>query len=435
MIGLLLFVASATALGAALLSRAGWRAPGRLAFFALAWGLGVAALAGMLVVLAVAGVTIGRLVVIGLCVAGVALGAVFGRAPGSPGWPPVRTPLERCGLAAAVVVAILIAICIATMPPTSVDGRTLWSFHARLIYDTGSYPAPELKNPHFLIPHPQYPPLLPMAEAAAAWAAGGPDDRVLRTLPTLFYVAVALLLLAELPRRDPRWGVLLALTWTLMPTLVLFEEGGADSGVADTPLAFYLLASVVAADAGAPLLAGGFLAAGALTKNEGIVLGALLLAAAFWRDRRQRRALAAIAVVFVSVLIAWLALRAGIPPGLDENYGSRLSLTALERGLPRAGAVALEMLRIAFAFPQRSGLFWWMAVALWLGSTRRREALVRGRLWILPAFVGILFVIYVVSPWQGLVQVQFSFSRILLQLAPLALWGLTEPAPAPAAEV
>jgi hypothetical protein len=433
-IGLLLLVGSAAALGTALLRRAGWRKPVRVSFFALAWGLGLAVLSGILVALAASGFPIGRFAVVGLCVASLALGVVFGRAPRPLGLPPVKTPLERHGLLAAAVVAILIAISVATMPPTSVDARTLWSFHARVINDTGSYPAPELRDAHFPIPHPQYPPLLPMAEAAAAWAAGGPDDRVLRTVPTLFYLAVAVLLLAELPRRDPRWGVPLALTWILMPTLVLFEEGGADSGVADTPLAFYLLASVVAADSGAPVLAGGFLAAGVLTKNEGIVLGALLLAAAFWRDRNQRRALAAMAVVFVSVLIAWLALRAGIPPGLDENYTSRLSLAALERGLPRAGALAFEMLRIAFAFPQRSGLFWWMVVALWLGSPRRWEALVRGRLWILPAFVGILFVIYLVSPWQGLAQVQFSFSRILLQLAPLALWGLTEPARAPAAE-
>lgn len=432
MIGLLALFAAAAGLGAALLRRSSLQDRPLVSRFVLSWGLGIAVFSGTLVAGAMAGLPIGRMAVIGLIVLGLALGAALGGRAGASSWPLVRLPLERIGLAAALVVASLIAVAAVTLPSVSVDGRTLWSYHARLIYDTGAYPAPELRDPRFAIPHPQYPPLLPMAEAAAAWANGAPEERVLRAVATAFYVALALLLVVELPRRDPRFGLLLALAWILMPTLVLFEEGGADSGVADTPLAFFILASLVAADAGAPVVAGGFLAAAGFTKNEGMVLGILLLAARSWRGPRAWRSVAVMTMVFAAAVVPWLVVRAGIPAGYDERYASRLFSAVLADRLPRAGPIALEMLRVAFFYPQRAGLFWWMVVALWAGSGRRLEILAGGRLWIVPAYAAIVFGLYLVSPWDGLVQVQFSFSRILLHLAPLALWAITEPAPAAA---
>jgi len=39
--------------------------------------------------------------------------------------------------------------------------------------------------------------------------------------------------------------------------------------------------------------------------------------------------------------------------------------------------------------------------------------------------MAILVALYIVSPWSGVTQVQLSFERLLLQVAPLALLGLT----------
>jgi hypothetical protein len=90
----------------------------------------------------------------------------------------------------------------------------------------------------------------------------------------------------------------------------------------------------------------------------------------------------------------------------------------------RAGAVATEMLKQAFLLPHRSGLFWWLVLAWFAASKRKAEALGPHRLGIVPVYLLVVFVLYVVTPWEGVVQVQLSFSRVLLQVAPLALWAV-----------
>lgn len=336
------------------------------------------------------------------------------------------SPLERAGVVTFGAVALLMSWSVAWVPVVSVDGRTLWGLHARLIQDAGRYPPPELSDPGFPIPHRQYPPLLPLFDAAALSVL--PVDPALRLVPWLFYLAIVAVLFMELPRRDPERGVLLALAYALLPTLVLSEEGGADAGVADTVLAAWVTGAALLLDAGRPALAGVFAAAAALTKNEGLALGPLLVASSFLRcgDERRRLGLALRAgIVFAMGVLPWLWLRAAIPPGFDERYASRLTLEHVSAGLDRAPEVVLQVARVAFLHPQRSGLFWWLVTFLWATSSRRTAAFLDGRLAIVPAYVAILLVLYLVSPWPGVTQVQLSFDRLLLHVAPLALLGLT----------
>ncbi len=335
------------------------------------------------------------------------------------------SPLERVGLRAAGLVLACMAATIARVPNASVDGRTLWGFHARLIHDTGRYPAPDLFDPGFRIPHAQYPPLLPLLQAASLRLL--PGEPTLRVVPWLFFLGVAALLWRELPRRDQRRGRLLALCYVLLPTLVLSEEGGADAGVADTAFAAFILGAALLLDSGRPALAGLLALAAALTKNEGLVLGPLLLASSYWRCGSRRRewspALLGLAV-FTAGILPWLWLRQSIPSGFDELYASRLNLEQFSRGLYRGPGIVAEMLRIGFLHPQRSGHFWWMVVLLALCAPRRRELLTQGRLLVVPAYFALVFVLYLVSPWSGVTQVQLSFERLLVEVAPLALLAL-----------
>ncbi len=333
-------------------------------------------------------------------------------------------PLERAGLAAVGIVLCCMVLTMARVPMASVDGRTLWGLHARLIHDTGRYPAPELLDPAFRIPHPQYPPLLPLLQAGAL--ALLPGEPALRALPWLFYLAIFGVLLHELPRRDPQRGRLLALAYALLPTLVLSEEGGADAGVADTVLAAFVLGTALALDAGRPALAGILAAASALTKNEGLVLGPLLLATGYWRcgDGKRAGAVLRAVAVFAALVMPWLLLRQVIPAGFDELYASRLTPEQVMSGASRAPALALEMARVTFLHPQRSGLFWWMVVFLAALAPSVRRLWLDGRLVTLPAFFAFVLLLYVVSPAPGVSQVQLSFERLLLQVAPLALLAL-----------
>jgi hypothetical protein len=138
---------------------------------------------------------------------------------------------------------------------------------------------------------------------------------------------------------------------------------------------------------------------------------------------RWRRAGPA-AFVFVLLTIPWLAVRTGLRPILDEGYLGHLGWTGLVAGPPRAGSVAAEMFVQGFLLPHRSGFFWWLVAGWFLASPRKAEALVGGRLAVAITYLLVVYVLYVVTPWEGVVQVQLSFSRVLLHVAPLALWAV-----------
>jgi hypothetical protein len=445
-IALALLLAGGLAVGLRLARAALGAAASRLALCAVGAAAGAATLGAAAFVLALAGVRLGRPLVLGLSLAVLAVGSIpRRRAPRSVawGWPAPRSPADRWALVVLAVFAGLVAVTLVTTPLVSVDARTLWTPQARLVADTGRYPAAELRDRSFVVAHASYPPLLPLLSALVGVAGGSVDERLLRAAPTGFYFVAAVLLLAELPRREPRWGLLLATAWALMPTLVVFEEGGADAGLADVALsAFVVTSAVVVGRAGprslaGPALAGFLAAAAALTKNEGLVLGGLLCLSAWVSGPAGRRGAAVMTSVFVLLSAPWLAARTGLAPLLDEGYPGHLGIGRFAAGAPRAGAVLAEMLKQAFLLPHRSGLFWWLVAGWFLASTRKTGALRAGRLAIVPVYLAIVYALYVVTPWEGVVQVQLSFSRVLLQVAPLALWavagdGRTAPeAPAP----
>lgn len=83
------------------------------------------------------------------------------------------------------------------------------------------------------------------------------------------------------------------------------------------------------------------------------------------------------------------------------------------------------MLRQLFLAPQRAGLLWWVVLLGVIGASNRRELLVRRHLWIVPAWLLFLFAIFVITPWEGTKQVHLAFARLLLQIAPLGVWGVT----------
>jgi hypothetical protein len=445
MIPLAVLMAGALALGLRLAKLACGPGASRLALYAFGTASGAAALGAAGLLVALLGAPLGRGLVVSLAV-GAGAFALLTRSPqsrpASSGWPRPRSLADRWTFLMLAVVALLVVLTVVTTPLVSVDARTLWTPHARLIADTGRYPAPELRDPAFVIAHASYPPLLPMMEALVALASGSTDERLLRAVPTVFYFSTAALLLAELPRREPRWGILLAAAWALMPTLIVFEEGGADAGLADVAVSGFVLMSAVLLERAprlslaAPALAGGLAAAAALTKNEGLVLGGLLCLSAWIFGPRGRRA-GVMTVVFLLLIGPWLAVRPNLASILDESYLSHLGWERFSAEAPRAGAVATEMLEQAFLLPHRAGLFWWLVGAWFAASRRKAEALGPDRLGIVPLYLLVVFVLYLVTPWEGTVQVQLSFSRVLLQVAPLALWAVagegatTAPAEAP----
>ena len=97
-----------------------------------------------------------------------------------------------CALVAALVCAGVLAEA-ASNPVHDWDGRITWSAQARYIRDAGTVDAEALRNAHWYVSHPQYPLLLPIAQAAALEAFhAGLYSHLQRALYAAFFPALLL---------------------------------------------------------------------------------------------------------------------------------------------------------------------------------------------------------------------------------------------------
>jgi hypothetical protein len=310
----------------------------------------------------------------------------------------LRVPLLP--LAAGVIAAAVALAAFAdavTDPVKDWDGRMTWSAQARYLRAAGTVDAQVLRQERWYVSHPQYPLLLPVAQAAVLEALAADDDEVpFRALYAAFLPALLLVLYdgaRRLAGRDAAaLGVLAA---AALPFPAFGGEGGAVSAYSDLPLAAFwggalvlLLRPRLRLSEG--ITAGVLLAAAALAKNEGAPLAVAALAAAAlaaflrrgapgaarrpaWRRRAAPLAVAALLLALALALFA--SWRAGIPNRNDEMYGERLQLEnfwpAVVTHLPHAVPPALDRM---FDFRQWE-LFWWIApvvlAAGWRGLARR----------------------------------------------------------------
>lgn len=268
-----------------------------------------------------------------------------------------------------------------TDPVTGWDGRMTWSTQALWILDEGTVDSEVLQRKNLYVTHPQYPLLLPIAQAAVLETfAVPPDVHAFRALYTTCFAAFLLLLWDGARRWAGRLPALLAgLAAAGVPALTFIEDTGAASGYSDLPLAcFYgagLLLLLRSRRSFADALAAGLLLAGAvLTKNEGALLALFALAAAAIpllsrRDRpRQLLRLGAAALPVVLALALLASWRAGIPNRQDEQYGHLLETRDLWPDVvTRIPLIAGEALRQTFRFDHWT-LFWVaVPVVFWVG--------------------------------------------------------------------
>jgi hypothetical protein len=260
-------------------------------------------------------------------------------------------------------------------PVTDWDGRMTWCTQARYIRGDGRVDARALADPNCSLAHPRYPALMPVAQVIVQEVfAAGEDDRIIRPLYAAFYPAFLLTLFegAAFLVGAP-WAGAAVLAGSLTSFLAFENSGGASGCYSDLPLACFwgtglLLLCRKRLEPSTGLLAGLFLGAALLTKNEGLPLAASALAAgalttfsAVNRARRWPVLCAAVPVLAsVALLRSW---QARIPERFDENYLGGASLGRILTGL---GKNAADIARGVFAAStdwQRWGLFWW-AIAL-----------------------------------------------------------------------
>jgi len=441
-------VALLTAAGAGLaelvphLARLGW--PRRLGYGYL---LGVAWIGGGLFALShFAGAPLSRTTVVLLAGLPIAAGLAARWRRG-----PRRLPLRRLRPRAAEVAAIVLGGAVTlglfadalTQPLADFDGRMTWAAQARYLRAAGTVDAPVLARSRWFVTHPQYPPLLPLAQVAAMELAGsGEDEEPFRPLYAAFFPALLLAVYASARRWTGRGPA----AWTAaaaaaLPFLSLARDGGAAGAYSDLPLAAFYgagLALLLGAQprAGDGWAAGALLAGAALAKNEGapLALFALAIAAAWtvrrarrrrlpWREIARRLAPHALAAALVLAALALLAAwRAGIPNRFDEAYAAHFGPADLwPAAVARIPAIAPILGRRMAAWRDWA-LFWWvLPVVFWAGrrGLRGRPASPLALAALAP--LGIAWAAYSVHP-NLLYLPAVTWDRMLVQgLVPLLL--------------
>lgn len=416
--------------------------PRRLGY---AYLLGVAGIGGVLFLVShLFGVPLRRPVLIAVALAPTLLGLVAWARRRRPARVPLTGPYRRRNPWQTLAILAVAAVCLGPLasslaaPLADWDGRMTWGPLASYIRHEGTVDASVLRDDHWWVIHPRYPPLLPLVQAVVQETLGaGEDEQDFRAFYAVFLVALLLVVLDGARRAAGPVAATLTTLCAALPPFFSYGGGGATSAYSDLPLAGFYGGGAVLLLMAQPSPASGFaagclLAGAVLTKNEGapLAVAALLLAAVRLLRRRGRPAAGAPGVAWfgaaaapVLIAIALLASwRAAIPNRADEDYLGTLHLADLLRGaVSRLPVIVPEALRWTFRGSDWLG-FWILFLAVLLAGwpALRRPAVRRLLLaGLVPAAIG--WAAYAVST-RVTDLIGETWERFLLQgLAPLTV--------------
>lgn len=336
-----------------------------------------------------------------------------------------------------LLVGFVVVVLALARPLMFWDSWVMWSLKAKALSAAGSFDHPVFTAIEYRHTHPYYPPLLPAWQAVAYSVSGTLQvSWPLQVQVATLWLAsgMALLMLVS------RWGVtavVLVFAWLTAPLML----GYVLSGYGDLPAAGFLLLGAVLWLRGreahrGPVVPwrnswvpGAFLAGAALTKQEGLLIGAVLVAVLLLSPRPS-----ALRDAFRCVS-AWVFLAAGVwwfgtTRLLDlENPYFTGDTAAPEAAVlsvaERAWMIGTSFVSYSFAFDR------WLllvpvivAVLLARGPHRR---LLAGAVIALVA-VGL---VYLFTPYDLAWQLRTSTYRVLMvPIGLLALAAAARPTPA-----
>jgi hypothetical protein len=357
------------------------------------------------------------------------------RAPREPRLPSVA--VGRGWLAAVAVLGALVWVGIlarAVDPVVDIDGRVVWTAHARYMQSEGRVDAAAFRESRWAVSHPHYPPLLPLLQLTVL-EVGHDDTRELKPLYATFWAALVLVVWDGARRlAGERAALAAALLAVTLPFPAIAIDGGAAGVYSDLPLAAFLGAAVVplidvAERARAGALAGLLLGAAVLAKNEGAVLagcagvaGVVAIATRVERRRAALRlgsALAGVAIA-IALLASW---RAAIPNRMDEAYLGTFSVSSLLAGVSRLSSLpqlvaraALDLDAWGITLPLFAAVIGWGVVQGLL-----RQPWARGLALAVLLAGGFLTAVYLTTSWPLAELVPVTWNRFVVQQLPLLL--------------
>ncbi len=340
--------------------------------------------------------------------------------------------LAALGLVATVVITGVQMWSASRLPLPSYDGRVIWEFKSKILFERGTH-AVELKDPDLLIPHADYPALVPLTAVELASQFGGWSPAFLAGLGISAFAICGFLLWRQ--TGDSGAAKLAVLAWAFLPSHHLIYESCIRSGTADLVVGMFILASascaVVSVESRNPLtiaVGAAFIGLATAAKFDGLMWAIAFIPVGFalgagdreWLSRGLQ-IMAACGIVVVAVAAPWLRMTLNWNSGQTEPYFYRFVTGAGFFDFARWFYHAWQVLVELFFRPDRSSLVVWIA-ALSGGYAWRRgvlDPLARAFLASGAVFVLCVLGAYQVSPWPTGEQVTTSFYRLLIQAAPL----------------
>ena len=349
----------------------------------------------------------------------------------------------------ALIVSILLAGTLAGIarPLQGIDSRAIYATTAKILYHEGSLDSEATQDPWRVRYHRNYPVLVPYLEALMFKAAGAPVERAAVLVFPPFLFALTLLFFSIVRPRTGRTPALI-LTWALVsPAFLLLDpDGGAVSGYADLPFAFwwtggtaFLCLYLSKMRIGHVVIGALFLSGGIMTKNEGMFHCfplSILFAIACSRPPplssstatpgflKRMLAPALFLVFLVAFSLPWMVLRNRLPATvLDEQYGAGLIALGPRGMLTQVGTALGSIAEAGFRDHIRNWhLVWIPCIALAAFAWRLRE---RNVTWFFAAAAAAQLtgyvLVYAVSPHEPRWHVAVSWNRLLIHVYPLVL--------------
>jgi hypothetical protein len=348
------------------------------------------------------------------------------------------SPLEWASLLVVGLCIVLVFTDALSQPLLAFDARAIWAFKAKALYfEQGIYNEAFLQSDR-LHAKTRYPQLVPLAETFIASVSGGFHESAIKLLFPCFYVSLILLVGAELGRAfDRRYALLCTGLFASLPVFTIYANGGAASGYADLPLAFYVTALATRlfrwlqdGFSGNLHLALLFTSLTVFTKTEGLALVFVVLLAtalAAWLIYgRSVRSLWPLPVTVVGGLIClapWFLYQARLPV-VDEDFLKLLTVQNLIGGLTRLPFIVRSLVKELFLKPHLWSLLGLSAAVLVLRSPRTAvQSRFSVLLWTPLLYVVVLSAIFMVIPWKLEELFPVALTRLMMHVAPsLFLW-------------
>ena len=336
--------------------------------------------------------------------------------------------------AAAILAGIIALYYLVTFarltPHGDYDAQAIWNLRARFIYRSGdAWQAAfsPLINRNF---HMDYPLLIPISVVGGWNALGGEVLRVPAVLSMLFLVGMAGILYSTLAYlRSSSQAAIAAIILLATPSLLLFST----FQTSDIPLTYFFLAStslfVLAANEnsrGLLFLSGLMAGLSAWTKNEGLpflVLIVVLAGVVFSLRKVYTHILAFLAgTVFPLLIILLFKILISVNNdlftnnGLPEMIGKTLDPV---RYLQIVSHLASELLHLGnWPF----SIITLLIIYGWILGIRKPDNISEKASWTLPASQLVTYLlVYVVTPHDLQWHMNYSMSRLIMHLFPLAL--------------